>query len=494
MALENRYPKYACQKEILPKSHNESYTMAPVAKVIFASKGKDFVITMGLKSCPDVNNTAALKSLEFGGSDGAAVEIIIIDEKGGEFDKFEQTIVRNVCKGEVQMKVQYGWAYTDSNGNVKSDLSGFIYCILIEYSVQFEPTGMIKYTLSGKDQMHVVFPAREDEVFGDDKNKMHLEDAIVQLGNKNDPKIKFEFKRHVPNSVPKDWHFKDWPDKPKSVWHSNGTNKLSIVKEWSKDYLTDQDKGFVPIYDWTKTEPTCTLWEDTKTCNGATACESKRTYIVNGGRDSNVISFTPTMKYSAAFLSKGTGGGVGSTGGDKALDKKDPEAKAKNECPWFTDKSDKKIGATTSVSHSPHVKNSEGQDGNIAIQMRAQDKKLEAEQGVNSFLIGPITADLKIKGDTSDIFMNPMVIHNTKLSIVVINPQYLDSAAMTCDSWLAEPPVNQVLSNKEWLITEAQHSINESTFTTTLKLLLMYEPNKQYGENGYQPSSQGCKE
>ena len=87
-----------------------------------------------------------------------------------------------------------------------------------------------------------------------------------------------------------------------------------------------------------------------------------------------------------------------------------------------------------------------------------------------------------------------------KVSIVVINPFFINSYGNACGDWLASPGCNPVYSNKNWIVMGAEHSISEGSYITTLKINLPAPGSDIHrddifggpGSCGWKPPS-GCK-
>jgi len=86
----------------------------------------------------------------------------------------------------------------------------------------------------------------------------------------------------------------------------------------------------------------------------------------------------------------------------------------------------------------------------------------------------PIEAEMKILGNPHREFIDPQFIFQRTCSVIFINPFSLDKSASAdlCGDWLADPPVNQLLTNKDWFVQGITHTIRDGKYTTTLKLFL----------------------
>ena len=86
---------------------------------------------------------------------------------------------------------------------------------------------------------------------------------------------------------------------------------------------------------------------------------------------------------------------------------------------------------------------------------------------------GGIRADMVIVGDPKFPTQADGVIYGLFISIVFVNPFHLIAdEEEPCGEWMANPPCNEFLSNKNWLIERVNHKIQDGTYTTTLGLWL----------------------
>ena len=85
-----------------------------------------------------------------------------------------------------------------------------------------------------------------------------------------------------------------------------------------------------------------------------------------------------------------------------------------------------------------------------------------------------IEAELRLVGNPDPDFTDLKLIVGRTASIVVINPFHLVGGGDdSCPEYLADPPCNRYLSNKNWMIKGANHNIIEGSYTTTLNVVLM---------------------
>ena len=69
------------------------------------------------------------------------------------------------------------------------------------------------------------------------------------------------------------------------------------------------------------------------------------------------------------------------------------------------------------------------------------------------------------------------------VSIAVISPFSIgDEGSNNCDTWLAKPPLNKILSNKKWMIMGVDHQIEAGKYITKLSVSLPV-PNAELSVN-----------
>lgn len=470
-----------CGPIVIPQN---THNLAPFVRVKFATT--DLEITVGNESFPAGNNSAIIKSMEFGTSDGTILTLEIIDEQGGSFSLFVDKLPKKLKDfNGFFAEVTWGWVqgFCGDEG-VSYDAVPTVKVSPQKLSVDYTG-GQVKYTIACTDMMQAVFTARPEKALGADDQKMHLKDAIEALFKDSEPATGVSWLRKNSDGSVSTWGFEVGGDRgPKAVWTSDNQNKLAVAMEWLKPYRTDRKKGIVCSWDYFDGS-TIIFWEDgSPDCKGEAPCNpSIGTFIVNGGNLSNVINFTPEINWTVAFASFARGGGLGPGSGEKQQFKKncaDPGEEA---------------GIQQTVGISRHSWDVHG-PGEL---LKETDKAMQAHNRAEIFFSGtlsPIKAELTIQGTTNPGLISPILSKFTTCAIVVINPFHLKKANK-CYEWLAEPACNEVLTNKKWQIDGISHRVAEGTFTTTLHLFLAV-PNIHFpdgtplggpGSCGYSPGN-----
>jgi hypothetical protein len=207
----------------------------------------------------------------------------------------------------------------------------WVFCQVANLEVNYTQ-GKIKYRIECTDSMNTSLMMREDEVFGEDGDPMHLEDAIRELC-KNPPECEVEFCEKQPDGSTKcdglDWkHF--GLKGPKGVWECKGNNKLLTIREWLAPYQTSKEKGVFCKWD-NSSQKKMQVWADWASSDPCIplSCQpgmmQMGTFIVNGGKCSNVIEFQPSFQWINAFGALSSGGetkGPDSAGREQKEDKR----------------------------------------------------------------------------------------------------------------------------------------------------------------------------
>ena len=470
--------------------------IAPWVKMYFGDEQSPS-ITVGNKSQPQFGNTAIIKSFQYGRTDGVTAEAEIIDEQGGAFHKFVDKLAK--CMDKIDgnspyghIAYEFGWTTSSCVGGGEGDTSGPVGSgasqtgsvvksarlqgFFQNIEVSFE-NGVVKFRCTMTDLVQSTFVARMDKTEGDDDNPVTLKQAIRNLAVRDSPKFNVAFLK----ADGQKWNFKDEPDGPKQRWDADGQNKLAIMAKWVEPFRTEDDKGIVPI--WNDQTDTLIFMEDiTPKCNEKVDCTARHigTFIVNGGRCSPVISFSPKLNFIASFAAKETGGATGSAVSGETETKEEEE-----DCK----KQSKQTGMQTSIAPSQAAVGAFGPSEAVPESNKSQVAHSKANSIIQLTSGAAITAELTIVGDPRIVGFD---VIGKYASIVVINPFHI-SGNSQCGDWLAVPGCNEVLSNKNWMIQGFDHQIKEGSFVTTLKLLLATPGNELSNENTFGGMAGGYK-
>jgi hypothetical protein len=508
----------------------DGHSFAPFVELrLFSKKFGVDILTVGNNSSPKNGNTAVIKSMEFGTSEGMGCVVEIFDEMGGSFERafnaLNKSLYDSTEDGTMNFVLDFGWivertgtvcgekstgfkkiSVSDPKGDGKPGDGGFIRLNPISAKIVYEQ-GKIKYTIEANDAQSRIAEARVECAIGSDQKKVDLKQAIKDLFEKKEPgpqlkvqfldskgKSEFKFKVSDGNGG------KDGTDKgngPKGVWTTNQQNKLSAVRRWIAPLTTTNNKGLIMYWEGKndgkdpKIGGTIIIQEDPgpDLCNPITDCKERNlgTYIINGGDLSPVLSFNPSVSWMFGANSK-SGGAQSAVSGNYA------KMEGNKDCP----KGDKRGKGGTSTNSAPGGSQMHYRDpGSQAKETAISDA---AHQAANSHMEGlsPIEAELRILGDPSYCF--PINMKGKMLALVVINPFHVRKNTVQFDSnikevlnytgpeadkpdldvsfrstgidWLSTPKVNPIFSNKNWMINGISHQIREGQFSTTLKLIL----------------------
>lgn len=473
---------YLCGKLDDVVTQNEGgESIAPYVKVFFGDR-ENPIITVGNNSSPQWENTAIVKSFQYGTSDGAGCKIEIIDTASGSFNFFIEKLTKCISQAssEYKMGVEWGWIIQNcsspSNPQVSTRPTGKliksdnIQLQLINIETTFAE-GKIKYILTGADLLQSVFASRPQECFGTTDQPMALTQAIKKLSMDNEPRFNVEFIQLNKDGQPQplEWE-ENGVDGPKAPYKSDGQNKADTIQKWIEPFVSKNRKGIIVYWDSTKEFPTLVVMEDpTSGCNDVTSsdCYSRMIlgrYFINSGRCSPVISFTPQINWISALPAiLGSGGNSGSsTSGATQVKEK--------ECGVQTNEA----GSAQAITVPEHATFVYGEDNALARTEYAQRKNSIATSMVYA-QAAAITAELRIQGDPRTDYTHPFNYLGRFISLAVVNPFHLLGGTRDdplCGEWLASPMCNEVLSNKKWRIIGTDHSISEGSYVTTLKLSL----------------------
>ena len=475
----------------------ESDSYAPFVKARFKDSGVE--ITVGNESYEKRPNTAIIKSMEYGYMDKPQARLEIVDEAGGEFGFFVDSLRK--CGGQLRgktMELNFGWVKSSCGGFGEQELitfDGWIQMILFEIEVAYGE-GLIKYTLQGTALDVVTTNQREDETHGPG---MRLTDAIQRICASKGITVVFA-------SVTAEGNVKaetEWPqglsaddapwvwnvggtDGPKGSWQGDNNDVLSTIARWIEPYRTNDGAGMLMVFD-SKNHERLYLWKNPKIdieCPNYTISQresnqsgnivnqgdrrgSLGTFIVNGGKCSPVLRFDPKINFISATGGRSTGGTAGSAENNEQK-KVYEEQKKDSICP----NEDNNTGPQNNATITQHAKENYSPSLVHKETLKSNMANIEANM-FTEFNISPIQAELTTIGMPTDEFVNFEKFLYAPISIIVINPFFLRSTPQgECGdwSWLASSGCNEALSDKRYLCQGVNHVIKEGSYITTLKV------------------------
>lgn len=467
MSIQDCLSTYGCELQDRPK---EGAVYTPYVKVIV---GGETLLLSGNASAPidEQKHHAMITSFQYGaqaGTGGCGCIIEVVDEGGVMYTKIWRALSKDITKtAEDAMKCQviFGWIIKNCDGTEESvtnlDANDFpdggggpIHLIPRKMNASFDG-GLVKFTLECVD----TFAARSTESrlesnIGTEDGKVGMRAAQEEMFTEKDPSTtKVDFIDKTGRGPLK---FRGDPDQGYfSVNNMDQESNVSCGRKWMNNTLSQENNGILLMYD---PRFACTsFYEDPRAYLECCGQGHLGTYVVNGGNNSTVISFSPSTDWNFG-ANTGTGG-VGSGGGsaDNVKQKEsDGIVQTGTQSQHLAD------GNQWHFSHPPD----HASDSSFVYQQH-NDATKDYEG-----MIAPVSAELKIIGNPT--WVNPLFLTSHWISIVVINPYYIKGDTSTGDKceWLAESNCNPILSNKKWLIQGIDHQITSGSYFTTLKVHL----------------------
>jgi len=449
MACENEcISTYSCGP---PNEPIDGAVFAPFVEL--SIRGGSFY-TVGNESSPNNPHKTVIKSFQYGfgvASSGVGAKIELVSEGGNAYIEFAKAVNKTINRATEDTDLTYftyGWIIKKCDGSIEKKSSPAIHIMIKTMQTNYE-VGTVKISLECVDLMSRHFERKIEANFGADDNKIPLKDAIDSVFGKNDPVMEVRYEPAGEFG----WKATGDEEGPRAKWTGDQQNGLSVIRRWlGSAGLTINDKGTIIQYD--PEESDLVITEDPKPGRNEDPPCCKRwigTYVVNGGNCSEVISFTPTVDW---ILFNNNAGGT-AMGGDSAIgdEKADPDIDVENAGP----QDNQTIQHNDRDWGSPNNSARRNQE-TTAAQTRA-NKDYEIKPGLE--------AELKILGDPSREFANPVLLAGATISIVMINPYTIEGC-----TWISEPKCNEVLSNKKWLILGIDHQIEAGKYNTTIKVKL----------------------
>jgi hypothetical protein len=444
----------------------QAESFAPWCWVKFSEGGNE--ITVGNESFKSDPNTAIVKSLEVGWENTPSIKVEIVDEAGGTLGVVADSLrkcVKRAGKGTL-MTFQWGWITTRCESKSPELIRSPIFKSMInQFEVNYSE-GKIKYIVEAVAYDKLTELMREDVIKGDDEYPVNIEEAIESLCAQ-EPSIMVRYVELQPDGKLKDVKF-EWArtkDPPKAVWQTDNLNRLSTIMKWLGPFRVKDgkcDKGIIPFFSPDKPDELVLLKDPQAGPGEAQGCEnSLGTFIVNGGKCSTVIEFTPTMNIVNAINTMNVGGDT--SGPNKSTNQFAEDKRCDNQ---------KKQGVEAGTQMQATITQQAFDSYGVKV---ANDENLKSEIAhnkanlVTSIANPGVEADLRILGNPDVRFCQ---FHNgTPISIVVINPFHIRGAK--CGDWLAYPGCNELFTNRLWRVKAINHSINVGSYTTTLKVYLV---------------------
>ena len=491
-----------------------------VGLVFNALDGGEDYITIGNKSYQKYfggsgqgwQDRPFVKSFKYDFQDSASADVTIIDSGGGQFNKFINAVPKKDC-GEsaidkIKVTCNFGWVYvncknevtiydlkyaqsvtyTDPDSSIMEagDSDPRLTFLIKEIDIATE-NGFFVYNLKLLD---VTLAIKDGEILksskenqnGTEQNKMAMLDAISKNVKGCKPDLNALQGRavrtiRIPNQnicttqetqsgkVLNSFAFSNsdgGKNGPKGIWNPDNQNGIDANRSMLNSLVTDKKKGTFFVLDSRSKRPFLYVVEDNSEGECLKECSPSpiATYIVNGGNNSPVIAFNPKVK----IIPVAAAGGIGNnpTGSDIPKENKD---ECGNPIPADTNQA---YGVETIFSvpadnmtwRSPASANAKEFEAAVANSRASYVQEVPAT----------LEADLVLIGDPW--YACPLQIVASYLTIVFLEPYGIGTAKGVGCNWnVTNTTVNPMLSQKNYIINNVSHSIEEDgKFTTTLRL------------------------
>ncbi|RTK95767.1 MAG: hypothetical protein EKK64_05790 [Neisseriaceae bacterium] len=442
--------KYSCGEVKLPP---EGAVCSPFVELNFRGR----ILTMGNSSSPP-DNHAAIKSFEYGvGCDlGGGFKVEVIDEGGITYRRLIDALNKTVSLASDDNKncsVKFGWVIRHCDGTVVIDTNEHygkkLFFLPGKMETQFE-NGVIKLTFEGTSFAPRWAETRYTKTLGSQNQTMPLKQALRTLFTEYDPKVDNVKFLNKDGGELEFANSDGGADGPMGVWPMDQQNAPAVARKWIAGLSTKDGLGILMFYD--PTGPSVVFQENPMT---EKCCDTNflGTYIVNGGNQSPVISFNPSINWPKGLGAAAGGSLPGAASGDNS-NLIEP-----------TDKEIEKVGSQTGPSVQQHEWMWRVPDDMAFKNADAIAAHLEANARYESK--GPIEGELCILG-RPDLTVATDIAAKY-VSIIVINPFYISRESC---SWITTSTCNSILSNKRWYLTGINHKISNGSFVTTLKVQL----------------------
>jgi len=471
---------YSCGELQIPgPAGQQAESFAPW---VWVRIGEGEQITVGNESYPKQNNEACIKSFEVGWISTPTVQVEILDEAGGRMGAILDSLVK--CPAHVgigtEMQFQFGWIINTCEGQ-KQVIPSLVFKSSIQKLDVNYSEGKIKYKIVGNTTSVLLEGMRENEPIGTSDKKVNIETAIRTICSR-DPQVNVKFMKRDADGRFKETEF-DWKGYgkggPLAYWQCDNSNRMAVIVKWLEPYRINDGTpdGAGLAIAWVPTESnTMVIFQDVLK-GGESACQDAATsgwfsgpsqvdgnigtFIVNGGKCSPVIEFSPTYDWVSATQNFAAGGGTSGPGNTSNHNHREAKIDGKDkDC-------GERVGLQQQATITQQSWESYGPKNAWTELLKSQRAHLLAGRVIGSK--SQMEADLKILGDPRPAFCG--MPGGRTAAIVAINPFHLGGDGY-CGSWLAEPGCNPIMSNKKWRVTGINHTIQSGSYTTTLKMTL----------------------
>lgn len=458
-------------------------SFAPVIKAKIGRAGN--YITVGNESYPSNENKAVIKSIDFGFVNQAEGRMEIVDEDGGAFSIWLNAVEKCMSRfvaAETKIVFQIGWVYTTCAGYSGMQLSPEMESNILKIDSNLS-NGLIRFVVKMSTANVVAENYRENNTYGQQEGgkRMKLEDAISQLMLQC-PTMNVNFGYYDQSGKLQLGREKlEWLDNgkivlggPESFYQSNRLNRFDTIAHWVEPYRVkdgELDKGVVLINDPSKPNTLLILKDPTPSLRENNFVDNQRhlgTFIVNGGKCSNVLEFNPSFDVVSVLAQMSSGGNTkGGLSSDNELKETTKTDLEKKQCD--------NAGVQQTITLTQQIEDTAGKDApsetNKSQQAHIRANRLFDIQGT------AINAELRIVGSVNPTFFSFKAL-GSLLSIVVINPFTIrgGKTGEGCGDFLKRAECHPYFSNRKYMLQGVDHSVKEGSFVTTLKVTLAAPP------------------
>jgi hypothetical protein len=406
----------------------------------------------------------------------------IVDEKGGTLGAVANALRKCIKEGASKQigegticQFQFGWIIAPCDGPSQVIPSPTFKLQITKLDVSYME-GKIKYTITGNAIEKVYDTSKEETTKGEDSKPANLEQAIESLCAQ-DPACRVRYCELTSDGKLKDVKF-EWArvkDPPEASWQSDNMNRMSTIVKWLSPFRVKDgkcDKGIVLYFNPKEPNELIILKNpmagpgEARECIGGADLSNEMgplgTFIVNGGKCSTVIEFTPEINIIAATATLAAGGGT--SGPNKSSSQLAEDKRCENQ-----KSQGKEAGTQLQATITQQAFDSYGTKSANDEALRSEIAHHEASL-VTSINHPGVTARLKILGNPTARFCNIGAARN--LSIVVINPFHIRNMGQ-CGDWLAYPGCNDLFTNKLYMCRSINHAITPGSYTTEIEAYLV---------------------
>lgn len=454
--------KYVCGAIQIPP---EAEVYAPYVEM--EMKNGTFKVNCGNDSFEQEPHKMVISSMQYGlqqANGGMKVEFELLGEGSNAYADVVRLLNKTIALAEketIENKFRFGWLLKDcQSGQVKEELSDWIHFMPKKLFTNIDK-GITKIKLECVDLLQRHNDRRIEKVQGSDGNLKTLKEAIIDMCEEEDPPIKVAFINRDGDEL--EFEFPTGGgDGIQAIWKPNELPILSVIRNWVSIIRTQGfELGVYFKYDPSEeTGPRLIIHEDDQ-CKPDENCDCdgvEKTYIVNGGNCSPVVEFNPEIEW---ILDAGGFGGISGTNnsGSMVKNKEDPELSPIENS-----------GSGNAQSIPSEYDYSVPQEERVILLEKSTAAHNTANKPFDQ--ARSIKGDLSIIGNAKDFFYLTEAV-GRYVSIVVISPFSVgDKNSPNCDTWLADPPINKILSNKKWMIMGVDHQIEAGKFITKLSVSL----------------------